>query len=428
MKLTVKETENLQEAVINWLSEAGEYDHSNKAAVLQRLYNYTKNEARIKNYDRFIEMYKSKESLNVLEEQELKDTLAEREKLLDCSNQECSFSSSQISSFFSQEAYTEASFRKINRELEKLINTETEYDDNLINDALAVIGDCYGISDHDLRPILAFFSQIKKRLNCFKTAGDIRNIDSFHDFGIMPAFYGPQGCGKSEFASIIAKVVSGAICEHSIDDILGNYGTLDVFYKPLIVMNEFGRQNKNNLDLLKSYINGEIVGVNRKYREEVISRCFASFILTSNFDPEMLKGTELGSRRICVIHFENNKPKSTIQEIENAVKTIWDNCDENTFEMFWKMSKEDLSRQNLEEQTTSEINEFIGSLNSDDREYLGTLHTRKQIVEYLKKNHQTPMTYVTYVIENKDVFECHISGRMKRYKINETFLAGFLVE
>ena len=423
VKLTVNQTNKLQEAVVDYLANASEYDYANKSAVLQRIYeelfNNTVNgmspeqvQQQIRLYEALVASGKATpEDIARLEFFKSGDFIGNRDVM---------FSQSQVSSFFSQEAYTEASYRKVNRELSKLVSNESkEYNDEVIQDALIKIQDCYGISDKDLYPILALFSQIKLRINAFKKAGDIRNITSYDDFGIMPSFYGPQGCGKSEFASIIANVI-GSNCEHGIDDIIGNYGTMDVFFKPLIIMNEFGRQKKEGLDLLKSYVNGEVVGVNRKYRDTVVGRVFSSFILTSNFDPEMLKGSELGSRRICVVNFCNNAPKLSKDEIKQAIQDIWDNCDETTFEKFFQISKEKLSRRNLEEQTDGAIEEFLDTLTDEDKEWLMDRHTLTAIHKYLtEQKYNWPKTFIQALCNNVKVFSVgDDKSRNKRYKLN----------
>ena len=424
VKLTVNQTNKLQEAVVDYLANASEYDYSNKSAVLQRIYeelfNNTVNGMSPEQVQNQIRIYEALASSG----NATPEDLAELEKLKSgdfIGNRDVMFSQSQISSFFSQEAYTEASYRKVNRELSNLVsNEDKEYNDKVIQDALIKIRDCYGISDKDLYPILALFSQIRLRINVFKKAGDIRKIGKYNDFGIMPAFYGPQGCGKSDFASIISEVITGSECAHGIDEILGNYGTMDVFYKPLILMNEFGRQKKEGLDLLKSYINGEIVGVNRKYRETFVGRVFSSFILTSNFDPEMLKGSELGSRRICVVNFCNNAPKLSKDEIKQAVQDIWDNCDEKTFDKFFQISKECLSRRNLEEQTDGAIEEFLNTLTDEDKEWLMERHTLTAIHKYLtEQKYNWPKTFIQALCNNVKVFSMGNSkGRDKRYKLN----------
>ena len=426
VKLTISQSEQLQEIVKDYLANASEYDYSNKPALLQRLYEETFNntvdgmtpeqvQQQIRLYDTLVESGKATpEDIKTLKRLKSKDSIGNREVL---------FSQSQVASFFSQEAYTEASYRKVNNELSKLVSTDRKiFNDDVICNALLKIKDCYGISDEDLRPILALLCQIKLRINTFKKAGDIRKISSYNDFGIMPAFYGPQGCGKSEFAAIIASVV-GSECEHSIDEIIGTYGTLDVFFKPLIIMNEFGRQKKEGLDLLKSYVNGEIVGVSRKYRDTISGRAFASFILTSNFDPEMLKGSELGSRRICVVNFCNNIPTLPKDEIKQAIQDIWDNCDETTFSKFFKISKEDLSRGNLEEQTDGAIEEFLGTLTDEDKEWLMDRHTITAIHKYLtEQKYSWPKTFIQALCNNVKVFSLgnteSKSNRNRLYKLN----------
>lgn len=419
--LTIQQMKELQEAVVDYLANADENDYSNKSMVLQEIYENLYNnkwhdlsdeeiQNQIKAYEALVSLGKaSPDDKATLEMLKSGNFIAGRDVL---------FSSTQVNGFFTREAEREADFRRINHELSELVKTErVAFDDTKINNALATIGDCYGIEDKELQPILALFCQIRLRLNAFKKAGcDIRKIDSYNDFGIMPAFYGNQGCGKSAFASIIGKVI-GLDCEHGIDDILGNYGTKDVFYRPLIIMNEFGRQNKNNLDLLKSYINGEIVTVNKKFKDPIIARCFASFILTSNFDPEMLKGTELGSRRICVVHFNNNVPTKSLEEIEEAVRTIWDNCDETTFDKFFNITKEDLARDNLANQTETEIEEFRQYLDDDAKNYLSGKLLRKQVRDYLSERYRLPMTYVDSFLKQEKLFQKVRYDKVTYYKL-----------
>lgn len=422
LKLTISQSDKLQDAVVDYIANAPEYDYSNKPAILQRLYeelfNNTVNGMTPEQVQQQIRLYEALKSTGKATPEEL-ETLETLKSGDFISNRVIEFSQSQISSFFSQEAYKEASYKKVNKELLKLVSNERKiFNDGIINNALAKIGDCYGISDKDLRPILALLCQIKLRINAFKKVGDIRNITSYNDFGIMPAFYGPQGCGKTEFAAIIANVV-GNCCEHGIDDIIGNYGTMDVFFRPLIIMNEFGRQKKEGLDLLKSYVNGEVVGVNRKFRDTVVGRVFSSFILTSNFDPEMLKGSELGSRRICVVNFCNNIPKLSVDEIKKAVQDIWDNCDESTFDKFFGISKEDLSRGNLEEQTEGAIKEFLGTLTDEDKEWLIDRHTITAIHKYLtEQRYSWPKTFIQSICNNNNVFSLsEDKSKNKRYKL-----------
>lgn len=422
IKLTINQTETLQDAVVDYLANAGEYDYANKSAILQRLYeelfNNTINGLTPEQIQQQIQLYETLVKAGIATEED-KARLATFKSGNFIGNREIQFSVSQVASFFTNEVYTEASYLKVNRELSKLVSNERKvFNDEVINDALVTISDCYGISDKDLRPILALLCQIKLRINAFKNAGDIRKIGSYNDFGIMPAFYGPQGCGKSEFAAIIASVV-GDCCEHGIDDIIGNYGTLDVFFKPLIIMNEFGRQKKEGLDLLKSFVNGEKVDIHRKYREPVGGRVFSSFILTSNFDPEMLKGSELGSRRICVVNFNNNVPTKSKDEVKQAIQDIWDNCDETTFEKFFHISKEHLSRGNLEEQTDNAVQEFLGTLTDDDKVWLTDRHTITAIHKYLtEQKYSWPKTFIQSLCNNAKLFSLgDTKSRNKRYKL-----------
>ena len=423
IKLTISQSEQLKEAVTDYLSNVSEYDYSYKPAVLQRLYeelfNNTVNGMTPEQVQQQIRLYEALKSTGKATPVDLA-TLKTLKSGDSIGNRDIRFSASQVLSFFNPEVYVEASYRKVNRELSKLVSNDRKiFNDGVINNALIKIGDCYGISDKDLRPILALLCQIKLRINAFKKVGDIRKIKSYNDFGIMPAFYGPQGCGKSEFASLIASVV-GSECEHGIDDIIGTYGTLDVFFKPLIVMNEFGRQKKEGLDLLKQFVNGEKVDIHRKYREPVGGRVFSSFILTSNFDPEMLKGSELGSRRIIVVNFGNNVPKLSKDEIKQAIQDIWDNCDETTFSKFFGISKEDLSRGNLEEQTDGAIEEFLGTLTDEDKEWLMDRHTITAIYKYLtEQKYSWPKTFIQSLCNNVKVFTLgNDRGRNKRYKLN----------
>lgn len=425
MKISMFDAEKLQEKVIDYLSKKSEFCTENALCVLQKLYNEVvgvqSNEKLIETLTNDLKELESKESLSTIEQKVLEQTKEELKKAIEGSYIEVPVSF--VNLFFTKSAEEEATFRKINRELSEMVKTErTIFDDTAINNALATIGDCYGISDEDLKPILALFSQVKHRINAFRDAGDIRKISSYNDFGIMPAFHGEQGCGKSEFASIIARTM-GSECEYCIDDIIGDFGTLDVFYKPLIIMNEFGRQKKEGLDLLKSYINGEKVTVNKKFREPVVGRVFSSFILTSNPDPEMLKGTDLGSRRICVVEFTNKIPTKSIDEIERAVKTIWEHCDETTFQRFFNVSKENLSRGNLEKQTESAINDFLSTISEDDKLWLNEeWRTITAIHHYFNEQHYSwSKTFIQNICNYGNIFKVE-NGVNKRRKLDSKYL------
>ena len=134
----------------------------------------------------------------------------------------------------------------------------------------------------------------------------------------------------------------------------------------------------------------------------------------------MLKGSELGSRRICVVNFCNNIPKLSKDEIKQAVEDIWNNCDETTFSKFFGISKEDLSRGNLEEQTDGAIEEFLGTLTEEDKEWLMDRHTITAIHKYLtEQKYSWPKTFIQSICNNANVFSLgNDKGRNKRYKLN----------
>lgn len=424
VKLTIKQEEELYNDVIEFLSNLEEDQVYFESAVLQELY-----EKRYNNKWNDLSEEDRNSQITAIEALiKMGKATKDQEAMLDMLKNGCSFkerevqfSLAQVGAFFNKRAENEAAFRKINRELTNLVKKQRiAFNDTKINNALATIGDCYGISDKELKPILALLSQIKLRLKVFSEVGDIRKVTGYKgDHGIMPAFWGNQGCGKSEFANLISEVVSGKTCAHSIDTVLGKWGTLDAFYKPLILMNEFGRQKKDNLDLLKSYVNGEVVEVDRKNKDPVVANAFASFIITSNFDPEMLKGTELGSRRICVVNFNNNKPTKSIEEVKQAIQDIWDNCDETTFDKFFHTTKEDLAMSNLEEQTETEIEEFLATITDDDKDWLVATPnlTKRNITKRLCENYGVPATYVHMLLKEQKLFDVKQYSKVKFYSL-----------
>lgn len=437
--MTREEVNTIQEEVHKYLAGASAYDCNNKVAVLMEI-----KEKVFDNLDKPLDskfegtrIEEIKNTLNIMRDpvtgglseaykqhefswNHLVDELKELEKKREKFTQS---NITEVNMFFTKEAYREASYRRINERLSKITTTRPIFDDKKINDNLAIIGDCYGISDKDIRILLKFLSQVRLRTKMLYVNGkcDIRNYTQPKDFGVMPSFYGPQGCGKSEFARMIAKTITGDKCsEHSPDEIMGTYGTLDVFSEPVILLNEFGRQNKDGTDELKKYINGEVVTVNQKYKDPVSENCFASFILASNFDPTMLNGAELGSRRICVVNFTKTKPLYDQKTVKDALEAIWKCTDEKTFERFFNISIEDLAMGNYQDQIDQSTSEFIESLQEEEKECLRQpMLTKLAIAKYLRteRKYEVPKTYIYNILTNETYFEKIESGKNTYYRL-----------
>lgn len=188
---------------------------------------------------------------------------------------------------------------------------------DIAKEALKNIQTCYGWSDTETAYFVKFLIQCKNRLY------NIRN-----NYNIMLALYGDQGSGKTEFANALYKAVNNTDKAENmpLDNILGSFGTLDVAKKLLIKFDEFGFQHKENLDALKTYIDGGIQTINRKYQDPISVEVISSFVLTTNIDPAILYGNELQSRRIMVINFDKGW-KSSIKEVSRWINDLWANLD-----------------------------------------------------------------------------------------------------
>lgn len=436
IKLTYQQKDELQAKVVDYL--ANNPDERNHEAVLQQLkeelydsiHTYPEDypdeskrgKTEIAAQKEFIELTKVHAPSRVPSfESDLAKMQMEREAFTDTTPTEAN-------SYFSKIAYRLANYKQINAELAKINATRAVYNGGVINECLATLKETYGFDEFSAGTILKFMCQVRLRATMLCKDGkvDIRNYGQPKDYGIMPAFYSmAQGTGKSTLARIIGEVVTGGKCsEHGPDEIMGSFGTLDVFSKPVILLNEMGKTNKDGTDELKKYINGEVVTVNQKYKDPVTENCFASFILTSNVDPMVLNGQDTGSRRICIVEFNNIRPTRSEEEIKECIARLWSACTVDAFEKFYNKTVEDFAIGNLRQQIEENTTDFLISLDQVEATYLmETTHlTLTKVFNYFKNERRNPMpkNKLKSYLES-EYFTRTDYGRNSWYKLNQKY-------
>lgn len=270
-----------------------------------------------------IEEHIALNSQDISKSDEIQKDIAKRQSIYNFIESSSFVSDSFSPNDFFRNYTTVAATSAINKSLRDMKNASKlpvdlppTYND-IAKEALKNIQTCYGWSDTETAYFVKFLIQCKNRLY------NIRN-----NYNIMLALYGDQGSGKTEFANALYKAVNNTEKAENmpLDNILGSFGTLDVAKKLLIKFDEFGFQHKENLDALKTYIDGGIQTINRKYQDPIAVEVISSFILTTNIDPAILYGNELQSRRIMVINFDKGW-KSSIKEVSRWINDLWANLD-----------------------------------------------------------------------------------------------------
>jgi len=219
----------------------------------------------------------------------------------------------------------------------------------------------YDFSDREMAYIIKFMLQCKNRLYGKESR-----------YNIMLALYDEQGSGKTYIADAFYKVINNAEKAETmqIDHILGDFGTIDVGKKLLIKFDEFGKQDKSNLDVLKAYVDGGTMIVNQKYEKPIPIEVKSSFLLTTNTPPYILYGAEKYSRRIMVIDYKKvwNEDMASQKEVEDWLTKIWENLDnsegENNILKLWGFDDTIVMDKANEEKETA-FEEWAGSLDYD---------------------------------------------------------------
>lgn len=288
------------------------------------------------------------------------------------------------------------------------IDLPSNYND-IAKKALKNIQTCYSWSNIETAYFVKFLIQCKRRL--YKT---------YNNYNVMLALYGNQGSGKTEFANALYKVVNCTDKAENmpLDNILGNFGTLDVAKKLLIKFDEFGYQQKENLDSLKTYIDGGLQTINRKYQDPITIEVLSSFILTTNIDPAQLYGNELQSRRILVINF-NKGWKSSTEEVKQWLSELWANldCTENgSLLTQLGYNDKDLIESKKEEDLDKAFLDWWYSLDEDLRLYLKS-SDRESHITLKKFKNDTGIKYDTLAKSylSSKYFDVYIYGRNKWY-------------
>lgn len=197
----------------------------------------------------------------------------------------------------------------------------------------------YHLTDEDGSKLTHLLNQIKNRV-----------LETETENQIMLCLYGKQGDGKTVFAQALASAVSGTpvskVVNMGMDSLLDKFQNPFIYAKPLLVLNEFGKSNKENADALKMFVDGGYQEVEEKFKTKKSVKIISSAILTTNTNPEQLYSREGESRRILTINWPDQGSKES--------KTDWELQQDDLVEIF-KAMYETVSNDTLKEvfETTS---------------------------------------------------------------------------
>lgn len=286
--------------------------------------------------------------------------------------------------------------------LNSINNVQREFK---LRNAISEFSKCYPeFSDKDIAKLLQFFIQIKTRL--FDLSSNDQNI--------MLCLYGKQGSGKTTLGEAISNVVQGEVKRHMLDELLGNFGTLDVFTAPIILFDEFGSRQKENLDKLKVLVDGGIIEVNRKYVNPVTGRCLSSFLLTTNTDPDLLKGAETGNRRILVIKMNNNRTFPDKTTVRKALEDMFRYIYVDDLEEFTGYNINNLTIDEYEIQKEETIEDFIISATEEQITSLETA-SKITVTSLMRIANIMAKQRAIEILSDTRYFTKHVSGRQTYY-------------
>jgi len=187
---------------------------------------------------------------------------------------------------------------------------------NTFNQYMNELKTLYSFNDKDIMYITHWITNVKRII-----------LDLQVELPQILCFYShKQYIGKSELASIIAKVLNKRLITTDLYKLSARFKPLTLTTESVLLIDELKKIDKTISDNIKTTITADSIDFELKGKDgRKQYKKMASFIMTTNYDPANIFYEDERQRRIAIIHFNGFTEKKTRDELETLIKNIWDN-------------------------------------------------------------------------------------------------------